>query len=261
MHLRFEDLTREEIRLLAPEALAVLPVGATEQHGPHLPVRVDAIIGTSIAEAAAERIGTEIDVVVCPTVVFGASHHHLDFAGALSLSSETLIRVLHDLCDALVSSGFRRIFLLNSHGGNEEVVRLAARELALRHDVLAGAASYWTLAWSALMLDGGASKLGRVPGHAGGFETSLMLALAPDTVRHDRFPERLVAPPDSSNSIDPAARPLIQRHGSWRASDGYSDDASTSDAQSGRLAFELIVSEVADALLSFHRMLGRAEAA
>jgi creatinine amidohydrolase len=250
---RFERLTRSEIGSIAPEATALLTVAATEQHGPHLPVSVDGRVAEHVAQAAAGIAGTEIDVVTCPPLVYGASHHHLAFPGALSLGTETLLRVLHDLGDALVASGFRRIYLLNGHGGNDEVVRLAARELALRHDVLAGAASYWTVAWEALERDGRAFGLGRVPGHAGGFETSLMLAIDPAAVREADLPphrEDLPAPQG-----DPAARPLVHRHGSWAAIDGYSDDARAADGAAGAALLEMIAKEVATALIRFHRGL------
>jgi creatinine amidohydrolase len=245
-------LTRTEIGDLAPRATAVLPVAAIEQHGPHLPVWVDTMVGERIAGAAAERIGDRGPVLVCPVMPFGASHHHLIYPGALSLSTDTLLRVLSDLVDSLVASGFRRIFLLNSHGGNEEVVRLTARELALRHPVVAGAASYWTLAWKAMIDEGDALAIGRVPGHAGGFETSLALALAPDLVRRDLLPLPRRGP-GLRTPIDPAGQPMVQRHGSWRGSDGYSDDASDASAERGAALFELIVREVAAALLAFHQ--------
>jgi creatinine amidohydrolase len=253
VHYQFDRLTRTEIGRIAPTATAVLPVAATEQHGLHLPVSVDARVAAHLAESAAAIAGDAVDIVTCPTVTFGASHHHLVFPGALSLSSDTLLRVLHDLGDALVASGFRRVFLLNGHGGNEEVVRLAARELALRHDVIAGAASYWTVAWTALERDGRAFGLGRVPGHAGGFGTSLMLALDPDAVRRGALP----GPRDDPTSArsDPAARPLVHRHGSWAAIDGYSDDARAADPDTGAAIIELIAKEVATALVNFHQGL------
>jgi creatinine amidohydrolase len=254
VHHRFARLTRTEVGRIAPGATAVLGVAAIEQHGLHLPVSVDARVAEHLMAAAAEVAGREIDVVSCPILAFGASHHHLVFPGALSLSTDTLLRVLADLGDALVSSGFRRVFVLNGHGGNDEVVRLAARELALRHDVIAGAASYWTVAWSALERDGRAFGLGRVPGHAGGFETSLMLALDPEAVREAELPPRRddAAPA----SADPAGRPLVHRHGSWSAIDGYSDDARAADRETGVALLELIAKEVASTLVAFHRGFG-----
>jgi creatinine amidohydrolase len=246
-------LTRQEIGAIAPTATALVVVAATEQHGPHLDVRVDTVLGTRVAESAAERLPGDIDIVLCPTLPFGASHHHLAFPGAMSLSTDTLLRVLHDLGESLVASGFRRIYFLGSHGGNDEVVRLAARELALRNDVIAGAASYWTLAWPALVADGSAFALGRVPGHAGGFETSLMLALAADGVRLDERPVPRSLGRGGAPNEDPTAAGLVHRHGSWSAIDGYSDDARDADADAGRRVFDLIAREVADALAAFHR--------
>lgn len=246
-------LTRTEIGELAPRATVVLPVAATEQHGPHLPVWVDTLVGERIAIAAAERIAEQAPLLVCPVLPYGASHHHLIYPGALSLSTDTLLRVLTDLVDSLVAGGFRRIFLLNSHGGNEEVVRLAARELALRHPVLAGAASYWTLAWQGLIEEGDALAVGRVPGHAGGFETSVVLALEPELVRRELLPLPRRGPGIRSRD-DPAGRPMVQRHGSWQESDGYSDDAADASAERGAELFELIVREVATELLRFHQL-------
>jgi creatinine amidohydrolase len=251
----FAHLTRQEIGARAPHATALVVVAAIEQHGPHLEVRVDALLGTRVAEAAVERLAGEVDVVLCPTMPFGASHHHLAFPGVMSLTTDTLLRVLHDLGDSLVASGFRRIYFLGSHGGNDEVVRLAARELALRHDVAAGAASYWTIAWPALVADGAAFRVGRVPGHAGCFETSLMLALAPEGVRADAMPTQRELGRGAAGNDDPTAAPLVARQGTWAAIDGYSDDARDADADVGRHVFDLISAEVAATLRRFHRSL------
>ncbi|MFK7691496.1 creatininase family protein [Paenibacillus sp. HJGM_3] len=250
--IRFQELSRTEIEEWAPQATVVVPVAAVEQHGPHLPVMVDSLIADTVSLAAAELASVDIPVLVTPVVTFGASHHHLIYPGAMSLSTGTLIQVLHELCDSLVASGFRHIFLLNAHGGNEECVRLAARELALRHPVVAGAASYWTIAWDAIVQEGEAAQLGIVPGHAGGFETSVMLAMRPDLVRTELLPlpnkRPLPAVPQ-----DPSAGTLIQRHGSWRAIDGYSDDAGAASAERGQQLLELITGRVAAELVRFHR--------
>jgi creatinine amidohydrolase len=249
--LHFHELTRTEIGQWAPDATVVLPVAAIEQHGPHLPVLVDSLIAENISFAAATQASQHIPILVCPVVTYGASHHHLIYPGAMSLSTGTLIQVLYELADSLVSSGCRRIYLLNSHGGNEECVRLAARELALRHPVVAGAASYWTIAWEAIVQEGRAASLGILPGHAGGFETSLMLAMRPDLVRTDLLPlpNRRPLP---TTPRDPAIGPLIQRHGSWAAIDGYSDDAGLASADSGKLLLEMISRTVAEELVRFH---------
>src|SRR5262249_41520040 len=158
------------------DALLVLPVGAIEQHGPHLPVAVDTYAVTHIARAAAEQAAGQIPILVAPTLPFGSSHHHLPFGGTLSLGTETYYRVLIDLAESLIAGGFRRIFFLNGHGGNNELIQLAARDLALRHPAHLAAASYWTIAWQALVAERANDSAG-LPGHAGTFETSLMLAL------------------------------------------------------------------------------------
>lgn len=252
----FAHLTRQEIGARAPNATALVVVAATEQHGPHLEVGVDTQLGTRLAEDAVQRLAGDVDVILCPTMPFGSSHHHLVFPGAMSLSADTLLRVLRDLADSLVTSGFRRIYFLGSHGGNDEIVRLAARDLALRSDVIAGAASYWTIAWPALVADGTAFHVGRVPGHAGGFETSLMMALAPDGVRTASMPPLRDLGRDAANHDDPTAAPLVQRHGSWTAIDGYSDDARDANATLGRHVFDLMSAELATTLRRFHHGLG-----
>lgn len=249
--LLFHELNREEIGKWAPDTTVILPVAAIEQHGPHLPVLTDSLLVETISLAAADKASVEIPVLVCPVVTYGSSHHHLIYPGAMSLSSSTLLQVLHELTNSLVSSGFRRIFLLNSHGGNEECIRLAARELALRHPVNAGAASYWTIAWESIVNDGQAASLGIVPGHAGGFETSLMLAMRPELVRSELLPlpNRRTIP---AIPKDPSAGPLIQRHGSWKAIDGYSDDAGSASAEKGRKLLDIISHSVAAEWVRFH---------
>jgi creatinine amidohydrolase len=116
MRLLLEELTREEARAVAPDTLLVLPVGATEQHGPHLPVGVDAYTVTHIARVAAAEVAGQLPVLVAPTLPFGSSHHHLPFGGTLSLGTETYYRVLADLAESLVAGGFRRIFIHRAFG-------------------------------------------------------------------------------------------------------------------------------------------------
>jgi creatinine amidohydrolase len=248
MRLHFDELTREELRALAPEALVVLPVGATEQHGPHLPTGTDRFAVEQIALAAAAEAAAHIPVVVAPTLPFGSSHHHLPFGGTLSLSTETYYRALTELAESLVGSGFRRIFILNGHGGNSELIQLVARDVALRHPAHLAAAAYWAIAWEALIAAQAHARAG-VPGHAGTFETALMMALRPELVREPR-PHRDAPQAGDPRGFSPYRAEL---HGAWQQIDGYTDSPDQADAAQGAQLFALVVREVAQALVAFYR--------
>ena len=248
MPLLLEELTREQARELAPEALVVLPVGAVEQHGPHLPVGTDYFAVEHIARAAGAALAGRVPVLVAPALPFGCSQHHLAFGGTLSLSTETYYRALRDLAESLIVSGFRRIFILNGHGGNNELIQLVARDLALGHPAHLAAASYWSIAWDALVAARAHNGAG-LPGHAGAFETALMLALRPALVREPR-PHR-----DSPPGSDPRGANAPYRaelHGAWQQIDGYTDSPDQADAERGAAYLAAIVREVAGALEEFY---------
>jgi mycofactocin system creatininase family protein len=160
------DLTwPEAARLGAAGALLAVPVGSTEQHGPHLPLSTD----TDIAAGLCARLAQDCrDVVVAPPVAYGSSGEHQDFAGTLSIGQEALELLLVELCRSATLT-FSRVLLVSTHGGNAAVVRRAERRLrAESREVLA-----WLPHWHG-------------DAHAGRTETSLQLALAPDRVRLDR---------------------------------------------------------------------------
>jgi creatinine amidohydrolase len=240
------ELTRGEARDGASSSLLLLPLGATEQHGPHLPVGTDSILVEEVARRAAARLAGEVPVVVAPALHFGSSAHHLPFGGTLSLETETYYRVLMDLGRSAVASGFRRLFLLNGHGGNHELAQLAARDLALSHPIDAGAGSWWTMAHDELIASG-AWDAHPVPGHAGAFETSAVLALRPELVREPR-PAR----PAESPAPAPFRAPYrAEFHGSWQAIDGHSDSPADATATAGHAALDIATRVVVDALRSF----------
>src|SRR5260370_27539894 len=140
--LLLHELTRERLKALAPSALAVIPIGATEQHGPHLPVGTDFLCAERVASAAAKQARAEIHIVVTPTLPFGSSHHHLPFGGTMSLPTELYYRVLMELGQSLIVGGFRRLFFVNAHAGNHELAQLPARHLSLQQPAPAAAAPY-----------------------------------------------------------------------------------------------------------------------
>jgi len=233
----FAELNREQLRALAPDALALLPIGATEQHGPHLATGMDFLTIESIANEAARQ--ATVPVVIAPTLPFGSSHHHFVFGATLSLSTETYYRVLYELCESLVTDGFKRIFLLNGHGGNHELAELAVRDIVLKHPVRAAAGSYWRIAGEDLR-----GAVDRFPGHAGEFETSLMLALRPHLV---------AAEPPARDT--PAHVPLpyrVESHGWWKETDGFTDSPAKAAAARGRQYFDIVAASVARALTVFY---------
>ncbi len=246
--LLLSELTREEVRALAPETLVVLPTAAIEQHGPHLPIQTDTAICEAIARRAAELASAEIRVLVAPTVCYGSSHHHRPYPGVLSLRSDTFLAVLRDLCESLILSGFTRIVLLNGHGGNDAAIRQVALDVATQHPVAIAAASYWTIARPALLADERARTLAALPGHAGAFETACMLALRPDLVTPDRLPVRPAVPPVVA---EPPA--FIQRHRALHALDGFTDNPAQATRELGEHLLGLMSRQVADFLIQFAR--------
>ncbi len=164
-------------KAIAAGALAVLPIGATEQHGPHLPSGTDYFTVEAVSREAA-ALASEIPIIVTPALPFGSSHHHFIFGATLSLSTETYYRVLCELVESLVTDGFTRIFLVNGHGGNHELAELAARDTARQHPVKVAAGSYWRIAWSELIAANG--HVGRnSSAMRGDFDTSMVMSLRP----------------------------------------------------------------------------------
>ena len=234
--------------MAAPESLAVLPIGATEQHGPHLPTGTDVFAVETVAAKRRRNDGR------CPGdchahASFGSSHHHFVFGATLSLSTETYYRVLCDLVESLITDGFTRIFLVNGHGGNHELAQLAARDMALRHPVRVAAGSYWNVAWKELV-EAEAHRGRRLPGHAGDFESSMMLSVRPDLVPADR-PHR-----DGEFDTDPSGAQAPyrdERHGWWRDINGFTDSPDRATAQNGARFRAAIVAGLARAFAEFYR--------
>ena len=167
-----------------PDAIAVLPVAAVEQHGPHLPVGVD----TYIAEAYLARVRALLpprsNVVLLPVQAVGASDEHRAFRGTLTLSPETTLRAFIEIGESVHRAGIRKLVIINSHGGNITIIDLAARQLRLRHGVLAVHASWGRFGYPDGLFDAAERTHGI---HGGDIETSIMLAAWPDLVRREKI--------------------------------------------------------------------------
>lgn len=186
----WHDLTAPQISRIAAEAVVILPIAATEQHGPHLATGTDTIIADAILQELHERPPVTGTYLCLPTMAVGASDHHVSFGGTLSLSPVLFCQVLVAQIRCLAAQGHRRILLLNSHGGNIAPMQTALAELAVElHEqcaVVAGL-SYWQLArqsWSTI-----SGLEGRTLAHACEFETSMIYFARPD-LEQNPPPER-----------------------------------------------------------------------
>jgi creatinine amidohydrolase len=181
---RYDALTWQEINeAVALKKVVVLPVGATEQHGAHLPLETDTRQVREIALEAARR--SPQDMLVMPEVAYGYTHHVMDFPGTVNIEPETFMRLLTDIGRSVAYHGFKRIIMINGHGSNAPLVEVAARQVGLQTDAACMSVGWWQLAvkeWNAIR----DSPLGGCA-HACEMETSLYWHLNPDGVRSERI--------------------------------------------------------------------------
>lgn len=175
----WQEMRRDEIAVAAQEgAVVVVPVGAIEQHGPHLPLNTDICDSWAIARRVAERCDA-FPVIVAPPIWWGMSPYHMVYPGTITLQFETLSMLISDVCTSIHTHGFKKILLLNGHGGNRDLCRALSIKLA-SNGVPIAAVTYWDLALKQFA-EISESDHGLI-GHAGELETSLQLYLQPELV-------------------------------------------------------------------------------
>jgi creatinine amidohydrolase len=167
--------------------IAVLPVAATEQHGPHLPLRVDSALADGVVAASLAHIPAAVPALFLPTQAVGLSPEHARFAGTLTLKAETVIRLWTDIAESVAASGVKKLVLFNAHGGHVGVMDIVARDLRARLNLLVYSVNWYDLPLVDkdgkdvnALFDAHEHRFGI---HAGEIETSMMLALAPEQVR------------------------------------------------------------------------------
>lgn len=187
----WSDLVTEDFaRLDRDRAIAVLPVAATEQHGPHLPLSVDADIAQGVLQASLPHLPADLPALFLPLQAVGFSPEHQAFPGTLSLSVHTLTRLWTEIAEGVAASGVRKLLIFNTHGGQVGALDLVARDLRARLGMLVYTSSWFNLP---LLDEAGQDVMARFPAHehrfgihAGEVETALMLALHPGRVRMER---------------------------------------------------------------------------
>lgn len=175
----WSDHKAPDFRNLPDDLIAVLPVGATEQHGPHLPISVDSDLVTAVVERTLRLLRPKQNVLILPALAITKSGEHDRHPGTLSLSADTLLAVLRDIGASVARAGVKRLVLFNGHGGNTTVLETVARDLRIAHEMIVVTCSWFGFSEWEDILDPGAAS---VDLHAGESETSSMLAARPHLV-------------------------------------------------------------------------------
>ena len=176
------DLTSRQFSQLAmssviEQTVAVLPVAAIEQHGPHLPVSVDTTLVDGVIQAALAHLPENLPILFMPTQQVGKSNEHIRYPGTLTLSAQTLISVWTELGACVARAGIKKLVLFNSHGGQVSVMDIVARDLRTVHDLMVFSSNWYTLPLGDEVMNLFTPAEHRFGIHAGDMETSMMLAL------------------------------------------------------------------------------------
>lgn len=242
----WQDMTTSDFADVDPESsIALLPVAAVEQHGPHLPLGTDAMIVNAASRALLDRVPPGVTLLVLPALEIGHSPEHESFAGTLSADASTLLDLWTEVGRRVAAAGVRKLIVLNAHGGQKSLVDLVAVRLRREQRMLVVRASTFSFGVPPGLFDARERMNGL---HGGDLETSLMLYLRPDLVRKDALadfgglPERLAA----DNEVLGVEKPIGF---GWMSEDlspaGVTGNAAAATADKGRACFEHIVAQLA----------------
>lgn len=255
------DFARQRADGQLGATIAVLPVAATEQHGPHLPLRVDTALVDGVVAATVPHIPADVPALFLPTQAVGFSPEHASFPGTLTLKAETVIRLWTELGESVAATGVKKLVLLNSHGGQVGLLDVVARDLRARLGMLV-----YSVNWFGLPLMGPAGEdvnalfsahEHRFGIHAGEIETSMMLALAPGQVAMAQ------AQNFASTSEDRAKKFAILGNGKsaklgWQIQDynaaGAVGNAAAATADKGRAVLDAAGRALAQTLAEIHQL-------
>lgn len=232
--IRWPGIAKED----AARWIAVLPLGATEQHGPHLPVRTDVLIAQAYLKRTRERLPDHIPATFLPVEEIGISTEHTDYPGTLTLTADAALKAWMAIGTSIVRTGIRKLVMVSSHGGNSAGMSIVAQDLRARYGLLAV-----TTAWSRFGAPEGVfsdSEL-RHGIHGGAVETSIMLACYPNEVRKDAIANFVPA----SIAMEKQYRWLSTHRPAplaWQAQDlhpsGAAGDATSASAEKGELLLD-----------------------
>jgi creatinine amidohydrolase len=242
----WQDRATTDFRLVDPEStVALLPVAAIEQHGPHLPLSTDAVINEAIVRAALQQLPAKTTLLALPALTVGLSPEHARFGGTLTIADTTVADVWTDVGRSVARAGVRKLVIFNTHGGQKSLVDLVAMRLRAECSMLVARATYFSFGSPPGLFDA-AEAVHDI--HGGEVETSLMLHLAPKLVRtaaiadFKGLPHALAA----SNRVLGAEKPVGI---GWRSEDlhpsGACGNAARADASKGAKHFAYLAERLA----------------
>jgi creatinine amidohydrolase len=244
------------------DLVAVLPVAAIEQHGPHLPVSVDQTLVDSVIQASlphmshASAVG-DLPVLILPTQAVGKSNEHIRFPGTLTLSAQTLISLWMDIGASVARAGIKKLVLFNSHGGQVSVMDIVARDLRSAHDLLVFSTNWYTLPLGDSVMGQFSQTEHRFGIHAGDMETSMMLATRAPFVDMHQARNFTTQAQDRQPQFPIAGNGVSAKMG-WQIQDynamGAAGDASLATADKGRAVIESAGKQLALLLAEISRM-------
>ncbi len=243
--VRYDELTWPEIReALNHQPVVLLPFGAVEDHGPHLPLNTDNIIVEAICLEVARR--TPGESLMMPPVTYGLDEHHMDFPGTVSIGAQNLISYLADVALSVARHGFTHILIVNGHGSNAPIADLAARRVVLERGIVCGAMSP-NAAIDPSLAEPTLSEMRRsAPGgiaHAGEYETAMMLYLRPDLVQMDKAVQEMGQLQFEFFNWDRPEPSILSWQDWWSrmSESGICGDPTVATAEFGRALYETTV--------------------
>lgn len=237
--------------------VAVLPVGATEQHGPHLPLCVDSALVDAVVAGALPLLPPDLPVLVLPTQAVGKSNEHARFPGTLSLSAETLIRLWTEIAEGVAATGIRKLLFFNAHGGQAGMMDIVARDLRARHHLIAYSSNWYDLPFPDAVMAPFSAAERRFGVHAGKLETSMMLALRPQQVDMGQA-RNFVSTSQARASEFPILGNGRTARLAWQMQDvnamGAAGDAAAAQADNGRAVLDAASAQLALLLAELSRL-------
>ena len=256
------DLTTRDFAALqgtgrADQVVAVLPVAAVEQHGPHLPLSVDATLLQGVIDTALPQLPADLPVLFLPPQNVGLSPEHIRYPGTLTLSPATVMALWTELGECVARAGVKKLLLFNGHGGQVSVMDIVARELRTRCDLIVYSASWFSLPLPDAVAGQFSAHEHRFGIHAGEIETSMMRHLAPHTVHMEHAQNFRSTSQDRSEQYAILGNGKSAKLG-WQMQDYHSagavGNAAAATAENGRSMVEAAAGQLVALLQELHAL-------